>query len=295
MTRPLLSAYFASDEDVNARALLAIRADNPIQIHHPDQPRHHPALIMTIRITRNAAGNCITFIGSSMPAYFNACLSGQVDPDNDQLVSVVNDIQTANDPSGEFRYEFYQIPYTDFADKDGNLFANAQEAADYITAEGNVLGVADVGTSLNGVTCQLPSGLTTNTSVIMDNAQLGVNTIKAVADTDGTIHIHAIGAGVPEDSSEPDDHKHFEGLEANAVQINGVAVPGGINDVVNALNELFTVGPFEAVAIADPYSTMIADVAGIPALYTGDLRALRPSTPQAVTSLPTKRVATTLD
>ena len=32
LARPILSAYFASQEDVNARALLAIRADNPIQI-----------------------------------------------------------------------------------------------------------------------------------------------------------------------------------------------------------------------------------------------------------------------
>lgn len=32
LTRPLLTAYFASQEDVNARALLAIRADNPIQV-----------------------------------------------------------------------------------------------------------------------------------------------------------------------------------------------------------------------------------------------------------------------
>lgn len=32
LSRPILSAYFASNEDVNARALLAIRADNPIQI-----------------------------------------------------------------------------------------------------------------------------------------------------------------------------------------------------------------------------------------------------------------------
>ena len=32
LARPMLSAYFASQEDVNARALLAIRADNPIQI-----------------------------------------------------------------------------------------------------------------------------------------------------------------------------------------------------------------------------------------------------------------------
>ena len=32
LNRPILSAYFASNEDVNARALLAVRADNPIQV-----------------------------------------------------------------------------------------------------------------------------------------------------------------------------------------------------------------------------------------------------------------------
>ena len=32
LNRPMLSAYFASAEDVNARALLAIRADNPVQV-----------------------------------------------------------------------------------------------------------------------------------------------------------------------------------------------------------------------------------------------------------------------
>lgn len=32
LNRPLLSAYFASNEDVNARALLAIKADNPVQV-----------------------------------------------------------------------------------------------------------------------------------------------------------------------------------------------------------------------------------------------------------------------
>jgi hypothetical protein len=32
LARPILSAYFASNEDVNARALFAVRADNPIQI-----------------------------------------------------------------------------------------------------------------------------------------------------------------------------------------------------------------------------------------------------------------------
>ncbi len=32
LNRPILSAYFASSEDVNARALLAVRSDNPIQV-----------------------------------------------------------------------------------------------------------------------------------------------------------------------------------------------------------------------------------------------------------------------
>jgi hypothetical protein len=222
---------------------------------------------MTIRISRNAAANCINFVGSSLPAYYNACLSGSVDSDTG-TVNVVNDIQTANDPNGAVRYEFYQIPHTEFADKDGNPFADAQAAADYITQEGNVLGVSDVGTSLNGVVVNFRLDQT-STSVIMDNGSaFGVNTIKAVPDSDGTIHIHAIGAGVPEDSSEPDEHKHFEGLQTGNAQVNGVTVPGGINDVCNALNELFTVGPFESVVISDPFSTMIADVAGVPAGYT---------------------------
>ena len=32
LARPLLSAYFASNEDINAKALLAIKSDNPVQI-----------------------------------------------------------------------------------------------------------------------------------------------------------------------------------------------------------------------------------------------------------------------
>jgi hypothetical protein len=96
-----------------------------------------------------------------------------------------------------------------------------------------------------------------------------VNTIKAVPDADGTVHIHAIGAGVPEDSNEPNDHKHYEKLTHTNVQINGSAVAGGLNDVCNALNELFTVGAFEQVVISDPYSTLVADVDGT--LTTGSI------------------------
>ncbi len=222
---------------------------------------------MTIRISRNSSGNCLNFIGSSLPAYFNACLSGSVDSETG-TVNVINDIQTANNPNGEVRYEFYQIPHTEFADKDGNDFVDAQACADYITQQGHVLGVSDTGTDLTGIAVNFRLD-DTNTSIIMDNGSaFGVNTIKAVADADGTIHIHAIGAEAPNTSAAAHEHKHFEKLEVSSVSVEGAAVSGGINDVVNVLNELFTVGPFESVVISDPYSTMIADVSGELAGYT---------------------------
>ena len=95
---------------------------------------------MTIKIVRNADGNCITFEGSSNPVYFNACLSGQVDPTYSDKINVINDIATAQ--SAETVYEFYQIDYTEFRDADNDPFATAADAAAYITAQGNVIAVA---------------------------------------------------------------------------------------------------------------------------------------------------------
>ena len=65
---------------------------------------------MAIKIARNEQGNCINFYGSSNPTHWNACLSGQVDPQNSELVNIVNDITTSQ--SGITQYEFFNIPYT---------------------------------------------------------------------------------------------------------------------------------------------------------------------------------------
>jgi hypothetical protein len=221
---------------------------------------------MAIRISRNEAGNCINFIGSTQPAYWNACLSAVINSADSSRVDIINDIRSEND--ADTQYEFYAVAYTDFADRDGNVFASAQAMVDYINTNANVVGVSDVGADLTGIDVNFRLDQT-STSVIMDNGSaFGVNTIKAVADVDGTIHIHAIGAGVPSGSEAANDHKHFEKLEHARVSVNGSAVAGGLNDVVNTLNELFTVGAFESVVIADPYSTMIADVDGVLAGYT---------------------------
>lgn len=221
---------------------------------------------MAIRISRNEAGNCINFIGSTQPAYWNSCLSAVVNSADSSRVDIINDIRSEND--ADTQYEFYAVAYTDFADRDGNVFASAQAMVDYINTNANVVGVSDVGADLTGIDVNFRLDQT-STSVIMDNGSaFGVNTIKAVADVDGTIHIHAIGAGVPSGSEAANDHKHFEKLEHTRVSVNGSAVAGGLTDVVNTLNELFTVGAFESVVISDPYSTMIADVDGVLAGYT---------------------------
>ena len=214
---------------------------------------------MTIRVVRNDAGNCINFIGTTNPAYWNACLSAEVDSEDSNRINIINNIRTqaAETPV----YEFYKIEYTEFADKDGNAFADAQAAADYITTHAHVVGTTtdSTGSDLNGqaVCFSLDE---TSTSILFDiGYSYGVNTIKAVPNEDGTIHI----------VTKLGDRHLFSGLETGlACKADGSVIPGGLNDVANYLNELFTVGPFEAVVISDPFSTMIADVAGVDAGYT---------------------------
>ena len=215
---------------------------------------------MPIRIIRNESANCITFQGTSVPAYFNACLSGEVSSLDPDKVNIKNDIRSADQQ--ENFYEFSNIHYTEFEDKDGNVFNSAQDVADYITAQGNVIGVNVVGQDLTGITVNFRLDQT-STSIIMDNGSaFGVNTIKAVADG-GLIKIKSIGEGIPTGTEDPVDRVHFENLDHTLVKINGINAVGGLADVVDQLNELFTVGAFEAVVIRDPYSTLVADVGGV--------------------------------
>ena len=212
---------------------------------------------MAIRIIRNEAGNCINFQGSSNPTYWNACLSGQVDADDNTRVHVINDVITGL--TGEVHYEFYAMPYTELEDKDGNAFADAQEAADYITANANVIGLSGDGIDLTGQDVCFHLDATSTSILLSTGHSYGVNTIKAVAEG-GDISIVSI------DTNE--SITHFTGLEVGRACIGSDVIAGGLNDVINALNELFTVGAFQAVVISDPYSTMVADVDGVLAGYT---------------------------
>jgi hypothetical protein len=120
---------------------------------------------MSIKIKRNDSGNCITFEGASQPVYWNACLSAEVDSFDSTRVNVVNDIKTAQLGNGEKAYEFFKVPFDSFQDADGNDFTNAQEAADYITVNGNV--VVGTGVTYKGIwdsTTNIPD-ITTDTSI----------------------------------------------------------------------------------------------------------------------------------
>ena len=216
---------------------------------------------MAIRIVRNDAGNCITFENTTLPVYWNACLSGELNESDNTKVNVINDIKTGQ--TGENKYEMEGVSYTEFEDKDGNLFNTAQAVVDYINENGNVIGASEVGTDMIGVDINFRLDQQ-GTSIIADNGlQFGVNTIKAVPATDGTIHIHAIGDGIPTGDEDVNDRVHLQGIEVGRAYIDRAVVPGGISDVVNALNELFEAGAFEAVVITDPEATVIADVQGV--------------------------------
>jgi len=133
-----------------------------------------------------------------------------------------------------------------------------QQVIDYINEQANldanVTGGDGSGTDLVGETVCFSLDAT-STSILLDNGNhFGVNTIKAV-ENGGSIDIVSI------DASET--ITHFTNLDAANACINGAAISGGLNDVINTLNELFTVGAFESVVISDPYATMVADVNGV--------------------------------
>ena len=219
---------------------------------------------MAIRITRNNEGNCITFIGSSNPAYWNACLSAELSDDADRF-HIINDLRSANEQ--EIQYEFYNVEYTDFADADGNDFTSAQTAVDYINANANVIGL-DGGVDMTGQEINFRLDQTSTSILSTTGSQWGVNSVKAVLETNGLISIHSIGEGIPTGSEDVNEKKHYRNIDSSDVSINGTLAAGGPQDVVNAMNALFTVGAFESVVISDPYSTLVADVDGEVAGYT---------------------------
>ena len=132
-----------------------------------------------------------------------------------------------------------------------------EQVIEYINGQANLTGGSSggdgTGTDLTSLEIDFKLD-DTSTSIMFSNGHsFGVNTIKAVANENGLIDIISMLG----------DLTHFTKLDHESVLINGESAAGGLNDIINVLNELFTVGAFTSVVITDPYSTMVADVDGV--------------------------------
>lgn len=182
---------------------------------------------MAIRIVRNDAGNCVNFIGTTNPAYWNACLSAEVDASATDRINIINDIRTQQE-SGTV-YEFYNIPYTEFVDADGSAFPTAASAAAYITEKANV--ATNTGQFTLSESDTLDFTLDeTRTTILVDNGDsYAVNSIRAGESTSGHIDIlkHS-GSTIL-----------FSDLRVSGCTIDSRAVDSNVTSAVNELNAFF--------------------------------------------------------
>ena len=186
---------------------------------------------MAIRIVRNDAGNCINFYGTSNPTYWNACLTANIDEDFPDRINVRNEIRSVEE--GTDVYEFYQLPFTDFVDKDNNPFESASECAQYITDNANVSG--DTGTFIFSETDTLDAQReVTDTTVLFSNGDIyAVNALRALDANDGTITVQTIRG----DKQVYTKVRHY-----NVTVNNGAVSFNTVNAAVNRLNEVLSGG-----------------------------------------------------
>jgi hypothetical protein len=203
---------------------------------------------MTIQIKRNNAGNCITFVGSSKPVYFNSCLSGRVNPDDSSRIDIINDINTTdvNNPA----FEFFAVDYTLFRDADNNSFATAQEAADYITAQGNTIG--NTGTfELQGHNSLSFTKTTDGLTVLVDNGDAhALETLSARVDQNDNTKL--------EITNHTASRVLYSNITpSNVLYDNSLLLTGSINDMVNQLNAYFNGQPLTS-AVSEGVITQLS-------------------------------------
>jgi len=213
-----------------------------------------------IKIYGDLDSGSIFFINSTVdPKALGTVVASLIDVSGNERILVERNDRFQED-GVSFRVLFKKLNPNRVCNQSGQelisqLSYTSQQVVDYINAQSQLTGANGGdgnGTDVTGTAIDFKLD-DTSTSIMLDNGfTYGVNTIKAIADTDGTIHI----------VSELGDLTYFTGLIHTDVLINGVGASGGLSDVVNALNELFQVGAFESIVISDPHSTLIADVGG---------------------------------
>ena len=216
-----------------------------------------------IKIYGDVQKGCIFFDGSTVEPKFLGTILAEIKADETDRVVIYRTDRV--DSEGNDRQLFRRLNPNRVQNEAGEDLVSAlgysvAQVVEYINEQSNLTASVnpDVNTDLSNISVDFTRDATSTSIIFSNGYQFGVNTIKAMDTGDGLITIKSI-----EGSREL-----FTKLDIANVQVNGSAVSGGLNDVINTLNEFFTVGAFESVVISDPYSTMIADVNGVNAGYT---------------------------
>jgi hypothetical protein len=159
----------------------------------------------------------------------------RVNDEDNTRVNVVNNVRTTDSDSPI--YEFFAVPYTEFQDADGNSFADAAEAAAYITEKANVIGGAIEFDAITTVDFSRDNTLTSIVTSLGDS--FAVNGVKAIAESDGTVSIA---------ENTPTGVNLYEKIRKQNITIEGQSQAFTLSAVVNALNAFFTVTPVGAGA-----------------------------------------------
>ena len=221
-----------------------------------------------IKIYGDIDSASIFFLNSTVDPKPMGTIIASLKSDEDRIV--IQRTDRFEEDGVTFRTIFKRMNPSRICNKQGEelvdqLGYTTQQVIDYINEQSNLSpntsGGDGSGTDLIGQSVCFSLDAT-STSILLDNGQhFGVNTIKAV-ENGGNIDIVSI------DSNET--ITHFTNLEVGNACVNGAVVNGGLNDVINTLNELFTVGAFTSVVITDPDATTIADVNGETDLGTAE-------------------------
>ena len=212
-----------------------------------------------IKIYGDIDSASIFFLNSTVDPKPMGTVEASLKSDEDRIVIQRND---RFEPDGvTFRTLFKRLNPSRVCNRQGQelvsqLGYTTQQVIDYINEQANLQGVTggdSSGTDLIGLDVCFELDDTSTTIMLSTGHEFGVNSIKAVPEN-GLISI----------KSKLGQLSHFKNLEHFRVcGKGGTQINGGLNDVVDYLNELFTVGAFETVVIRDPEATTIADVDGV--------------------------------
>ena len=211
---------------------------------------------MAIRIVWDKSGNCLNLFGSAgRPSHYNATLTAEVDSVDNTLVNVINTVKTNG---GSNFYELFNVPYTEFQRGDGTSFANATEAAAYISTQGNThkskggyeftggftdrttgqAGASDIGTDVEYTSAMASAGQWLRFG--FDSTQQNTNDAPYWADEEGT----APGSGTTD----------YQGVGS----FSGFYMPAGVTSMFNytdntAYNAAVSSGSLQYTAATGSY------------------------------------------